>query len=352
MKYYRASSAVLPIATGGVAAAVFVADAFTPPECVVSGLYVVVVLMAGRFCGARGLWSIAALCSVLTVLAQFLAHQIVFGRTQASLIGAFNSAVSVLAIALSTYLILRGKSAQTALQRAQADLAHISRVTTLGELTAAIGHEVNQPIAAVVTNASACLRWLALDTPDLEQARIAATRIVRDGTRAADIIGRIRQVFTKAIPQRQPVDMNSLLQETVELLGSQATRYLISLRMDLATDLPAVMADRVQLQQVLVNLVANGIDAVKEAKGAREIVVQSRHSGGGQVVVSVSDTGIGLASPQTDQLFEAFFTTKEYGTGMGLSISRSIIEAHQGRLWAAPNMPRGAVFAFSVPVGR
>jgi C4-dicarboxylate-specific signal transduction histidine kinase len=338
------------MATTGVAAAVFVADAFTPPECVVSGLYVVVVLMGARFCRPRGLWLIAAGCCTLTVLAQFLAHQIVFGRNQASLIGAFNSAVSVFAISLSTYLILRGRSAETALLRAQTDLAHISRVTTLGELTAAIGHEVNQPIAAVVTNASACLRWLALDTPDLEKARAAATRIVRDGTRAADIIGRIRQVFTKSTPQRRPVDLNDLLRETAELLGSEAARYQISIRTDMAPDMPAVTADRVQLQQVLVNLMTNAIDAMKDESGPREIVLQSRRAELDQVMVSVSDTGAGLAAANADHLFDTFFTTKPHGTGMGLSISRSIIEAHHGRLWATPNAPRGAIFAFAMPV--
>jgi C4-dicarboxylate-specific signal transduction histidine kinase len=341
---------LLPVATTATAVAVFVADASTPPECVVSGLYVVVVLMAGRFCSALRLWFIAGGCAVMTLLAQFLAHQIVLGHEEATNIGAFNSAVIVLAIALSTSLVLRGRSAEAALRQAQTDLAHVSRVTTMGELTASIAHEVNQPIAAMVTNASACLRWLAHETPDLEKARTAATRIVRDGTRAAEIISRIRLIFSKGTPQRQAVDINRLVRETIELLGNQATRHAVSIQTDLTPDMPQIMADPVQLQQVVVNLIVNGIDAMKDVAGARQLGVTSRRAEDDQVVVSVSDTGIGLPQQQADQVFNAFFTTKPHGTGMGLSISRSIIEAHRGRLWAAPNEPGGATFAFALPI--
>jgi C4-dicarboxylate-specific signal transduction histidine kinase len=341
---------LLPAATVVVAAAVFVADAATPPDCVVSGLYVVVVLMAGRFCRARQLRLVAAACVGLTVLAQFLAHRLVLGNDQAAYIGAFNTLVSVLAIALSAYLIGRGQSAEASLHRAQTDLAHVSRATTMGELTASIAHEVNQPIAGVVTNASACLRWLAGDTPNLEKAREAAARIVRDGTRASDIISRIRQIFVKGSPERGPVSLNQLARETADLLHSEAARYRVSLRMDLAADVPPVMADRVQLQQVVVNLLVNGIDAMKEAQGPRDLTVKSWRSQGGEVTVSVADTGVGLPVKTPDQMFDAFFTTKPHGTGMGLSISRSIIEAHQGRLWATPNAPRGAAFLFTLPI--
>jgi signal transduction histidine kinase len=346
----RAASSLLPIATASLATIVFVADALTPRECVVSGLYVVVVLLAGRFCGASRLRLVAAGCVGLTVLAQFLAHRFTRGTDQAIYIGAFNSFVSVLAIGMSTYLILRGRAAEAALRRAQADLAHVSRVTTMGELTASIAHEVNQPIAAVVTNAGACLRWLAGDMPDLDKARAAATRIVRDGTRAADIIGRIRQIFTKGSPERHPVDINRLARETIDLLRSEAARYAISIRTDLASDLPEVAADPVQLQQVVVNLIVNGIDAMKSVTGVRELAVMSRRAENEQVTVSVSDTGIGLPAEQPDDIFNAFVTTKPHGTGMGLSISRSIIEAHQGRLRAMPNPPGGAIFQFTLPV--
>ncbi|MEI9986309.1 MAG: ATP-binding protein [Aliidongia sp.] len=309
-----------------------------------------VVLMAGRFCSAPRLWLIAGGCAVMTVLEQFLAHQIALGHEEATNIGAFNSAVIVLAIALSTSLVLRGRSAEAALRQAQTDLAHVSRVTTMGELTASIAHEVNQPIAAVVTNASACLRWLALQTPDLEKAREAATRIVRDGTRAADIISRIRLIFTKGAPQRQAVDINRLVRETIELLNNQASRHGVSIQTDLALGLPRIEADPVQLQQVVVNLIVNGIDAMKDVAGTRQLAVTSRRAEDEQVVVSVSDTGIGLPQQQADQVFNAFFTTKPHGTGMGLSISRSIIEAHRGRFWATPNEPGGAIFTFALPI--
>jgi C4-dicarboxylate-specific signal transduction histidine kinase len=220
----------------------------------------------------------------------------------------------------------------------------------MGELAASIAHEVNQPIAAAVANANACRRWLASEPPDLDEARAAAARIVRDGTRAAEIIARIRLFFTKGGVERRPVDVNQLARETVELLGAEATRHAVSIRMDLERDLPTAMADPVQLQQVVVNLVLNAVDAVKAVEGKRELVVMSRRSREDQIRVSISDSGSGLPEPQAGEIFDAFVTTKPQGTGMGLSISRSIIEAHQGALWATPNAPVGAVFSFTLPV--
>jgi signal transduction histidine kinase len=173
---------------------------------------------------------------------------------------------------------------------------------------------------------------------------------VRDGTRAAEIIGRIRLIFTKGMPQRQLVDINQLARETVDLLSNEAARYFISIRTDLAADIPKVVADPVQLQQVVVNLIVNGIEAMKGVEGMRELALTSRRSENEQITVSVSDTGIGLPAQQADDMFNAFFTTKPHGTGMGLSISRSIIEAHQGRLSAMPNQPRGAIFLFTLPI--
>jgi PAS domain S-box-containing protein len=240
--------------------------------------------------------------------------------------------------------------ASEALRQAQADLAHVTRVTTMGELTASLAHEVNQPIAAAVTNANTCLRWLAGDTPNLEEAREAASRIVKDGTRAADIISRIRLLFKKGTPQRELVDVNEVIREMVVILRSEATRHTIAVRTELATDLAQVMGDRVQLQQVMMNLMINGIDAMKEADGTRELAIKSRRAEREQVMVSVSDTGVGLPRQKVDQIFNAFFTTKPHGTGMGLSISRSIVESHGGRLWAADNSPRGASFHLILPI--
>jgi signal transduction histidine kinase len=230
----------------------------------------------------------------------------------------------------------------------QADLAHINRVTMMGELTASLAHEVNQPIAAALTNANTCLRWLTRDHPDLEEARAAASRIVKDQTRAAEIISRIRLLFKKSTPEWEVVDVNESIREMIVLLRSEATRYNITVRMELAADLPRIMGDRVQLQQVLMNLIVNSIDAMKEVDGIRELAIRSQQDDDGQLIVSVCDTGVGLPPQQADQIFNAFFTTKPHGTGMGLRISRSIIESHGGRLWAADNSPRGASFCFSL----
>ncbi len=245
--------------------------------------------------------------------------------------------------------ISAGKRAEEALRQAQADLARVNRVTTMGELTASLAHELNQPIAAAITNANTCLRWLTRDHPDVEEARAAVMRIAKDGTRAAEIISRIRLLFKKGTPQRELVDVNEVIREMIVLLGGETTRYSISARTELAADLPQVMGDRVQLQQVLMNLMINGIDAMKDVDGTRELSIKSQPAENEQLLVSVSDTGVGLPPQQADQIFNAFFTTKPHGTGMGLRISRSIVESHGGRLWAADNLPRGARFYFTLP---
>ena len=245
--------------------------------------------------------------------------------------------------------ITERKHAEEALRQAQTDLAHASRVTTMGELTASLAHEVNQPIAAAVTDANTCLRWLTRDQPDLEEAREAASRIVKDATRAADIISRIRLLFKKVSPQRELVDVNEVIREMTILLRNEASRYSISVRTELETDFPLVMGDRVQLQQVFLNLILNAIDAVKDVDGTRELAIKSQREENDQLLVSVSDTGVGLPPQQADQIFNAFFTTKPHGTGMGLRISRSIVESHGGRMWAADNPPRGASFHLTLP---
>jgi PAS domain S-box-containing protein len=245
--------------------------------------------------------------------------------------------------------ISASRRAEEALRQAQADLAYVSRVTTMGELTASLAHEVNQPITAASTNANTCLRWLASDTPNLEEARAAAVRIVKDAKRAAEIISRIRLLFKKGTAQRELVDVNEVIREMIVLLHSEATRNSISVRTELAADLPQIMADRVQLQQVLMNLMINGIEALKEVDGTRLLAIKSQRAENEQLLVSVSDTGVGLPPQETEQIFNAFFTTKPHGTGMGLRISRSIVESHGGRLWATDNSPRGASFSFTLP---
>jgi NO-binding membrane sensor protein with MHYT domain/two-component sensor histidine kinase len=256
----------------------------------------------------------------------------------------------ILALASVASLFER-KRAEETLRQAQADLARVNRVNTMAELTASLAHEVNQPISAAVTNADACLRWLDGDNPNLEEARAAAIEIVKDGTRAAEIITRIRLLFRKGTPQRELLDVNEIVREMIVLLRSEVARNSISVRTELTADLPKVMADRVQLQQVMMNLISNSIDAMKDVKGTRELAIKSRRAENGQLMVSVSDTGVGLPPQQANQVFDAFFTTKVHGTGMGLSISRSIVAAHDGRLWAADNSPCGASFHLILPTG-
>ncbi len=245
--------------------------------------------------------------------------------------------------------IAERKQAEEALRQAQADLTHASRVSSMGELTASLAHEVKQPIAAAITNANTCLRWLSRDQPDLEEARAAASRMVQDGRRASEIVNRVRLLFKKDTLQRESVDLNEIIREMMLILHNEATKFAVLVLTELAADLPQVMGDRVQLQQVLMNLMMNGIDAMKDVDGTRELTIQSQGGEDGQVLISVSDTGVGLPPQQTDKIFTAFFTTKTHGTGMGLRISRSIIESHGGRLWAADNSPCGARFQFTLP---
>jgi PAS domain S-box-containing protein len=245
--------------------------------------------------------------------------------------------------------ITERRQAEEALRQAQADLARISRITTMGELTASLAHEVNQPIAAAVTDANTCLRWLNRDQPDLDEAREAASRMVKDATRAAEIISRTRLLFKKVNPQWESLDMHEIIREMVALMSGEAARYSISVWAELAAELPEVMGDRVQLQQVLMNLLVNSIEAMKDADGPRELIIRSQTTENGQLMVSISDTGVGLPPQQANKIFDAFFTTKPQGTGMGLRISRSIVESHGGRLWAADNSSRGASFHLSLP---
>jgi PAS domain S-box-containing protein len=240
--------------------------------------------------------------------------------------------------------------ASEALRQAQADLAHASRMTTMGELTASLAHEVNQPITAAVNGASTCVRWLARDEPDLAEAREAAAGAIRNAKRAADIINRIRSILKKGESKRQLADVNELIREMIALLRSETNRYSIPVRTELDAGLPRVMADPVQVQQVVMNLIMNGIDAMKDVEQTRELAIQSRLAEDRHLMISISDTGVGLPPQQKDKIFDAFFTTKPHGIGMGLRISRSIVESHGGRLWAADNSPHGASFSFTLPI--
>jgi len=242
------------------------------------------------------------------------------------------------------------KRAEESLRKAQADLAHANRVTTMGELSASLAHEINQPISGAITNASTCLRRLDREQPDVEGARAAASLIIRDANRAAEIINRIRLFFRKGVVTKERLDVNEVIREMEILLHNEATQHSVSVQTKLAADLPLIAADRIQLQQVLMNLMINSIDAMKAVDGPRQLTLGTQSDSDERLLVSVEDTGIGLPPNQAGQIFNAFFTTKEYGTGMGLRISRTIIEAHGGRLWATDNPPRGASFHFTLAV--
>ena len=240
----------------------------------------------------------------------------------------------------------RAEQEREKLRELEADLAHIDRVSTLGEMAASLAHEIKQPIAAAVTSANICIEWLSHEPPNLDRARAAAARIDKYGNRAAEIIDRIRSFYKKSPPQRELVDVNAIIQEMLTLLRGEATRFSIAMRTDLSAELPKIMADRVQLQQVFMNLVLNAIEAMENSAG--ELTVKSQLQDG-QLQFSVSDTGVGLPMEKMDQIFSAFFTTKPQGSGMGLAISRSIVESHGGRLWATSNGRHGATFQFTLP---
>jgi NO-binding membrane sensor protein with MHYT domain/nitrogen-specific signal transduction histidine kinase len=243
------------------------------------------------------------------------------------------------------------KRAEDALRSAQAELAHVTRVTTLGEMTASIAHEINQPLAAVVTNGSACLRWLMAESPNLEEAREASKRVIRDGNRASEVIARIRALMQKTETQKAELDINEAIQEIVLLTQNEAARKGVRLRLELAAKLPPVFGDRVQLQQVALNLVMNGVEAMAAVSDRpRELVICSRAHESDQVLIAVRDCGMGIAPADLEKIFNAFYTTKSQGMGMGLAISRSIIEAHGGRLWATPNEVAGATIQFTLPL--
>jgi len=339
-----ATSTILRVATASLAVAIFVLDTITDLEIAVAVLYVAVVLMSVRFCAKRGVVIVAASCIVLTVVSLLM--------TPGSLskAGFFNCVISVAAIMASTYLILQIQSMDASIHEARAQLMHMARVTTLGELTASIAHEVNQPLTGIVSSGNASLRWLASQPPNMEKARQAVERIVRDANRASEVIARVRGLAKRDPLHKEYFDANESVRQIVLLTRTEIEESQISLRTLLADDLPPVCADRIQVQQVLLNLIINAIQALRGVEeGQRHLSISTETDASGDVIVRVRDSGTGLGSAKPDQIFEAFYTTKRDGLGMGLAVSRSMVEDHGGRLWAGPNEPRGAVFQFTLP---
>ncbi len=248
---------------------------------------------------------------------------------------------------------VRAEQVEKALHQAQAELARVARVTTLGELAASIAHEINQPLAAIEADANACLHWLAKDKPDLDSVREALTAIVKDGERAGAVISRIQTLLARSSVVHTPCDLSSAIREVLPLVGPEMRRHGVLLETSLAPDLPPVMGDRIQLQQVLLNLLLNAAEAMREVPPARRRIVMratlDQRDDGPWVIVAVEDAGVGFGQDEAARLFEAFYTTKPGGLGMGLSISRSIIDSHKGRLWATANPDHGATFHFALP---
>ncbi|SRR6266404_2009069 len=241
------------------------------------------------------------------------------------------------------------RRAEEALRRSQAEMAHITRVITMGELAASIAHEINQPLSAIVNNGSACVRWLAADSPNLDEAREAAQDIIREGKRAGEVISRIRAFLRKTETEKAPLDINQTIRDVVILMRNEAEGKGVALHMELASNLPLVLGDRVQLQQVILNLVMNGVDAMTSVSdGERELRIQSRQDEADKVLIAVQDFGVGIDPGNLEKIFDAFYTTKPQGMGMGLAISRSIVEDHGGLLWAEPNEGHGTTFQFTL----
>jgi C4-dicarboxylate-specific signal transduction histidine kinase len=242
--------------------------------------------------------------------------------------------------------------AEEALYKAQVELAHVTRVMTMGELVASIAHEVNQPLGAIVTNGHACVRLLSRETPDLDKSREIIARMISDGMRASEVIKRIRDLLHKTPVEKTPLNINETIQEVIALVGGDVLRSKVQLKAELEPDLPLVFGDRIQLQQVILNLILNAKDAMSGVQtNPRELQVTSRKNNAGMVVVAVRDTGHGLEAKDVDRIFDPFFTTKREGMGLGLSISRTIIEAHGGTLWATQNKDKGATIQFTLPPG-
>lgn len=334
---------ILAVAMVGIS----LADTVTSYEVAAAVFYILVILSASRMLAQRGLVCLMIVCIVLTVVSFVLTPH---GDARSGLI---NTCISVSAIVVTTWLVIKMEAARAAAQRAQTQLERLARMQTLAGLSTSIAHEVNQPLAAIVTSSHACRRWLEQSPPNMEKAHAALERIQDDAARASNIIERVRSLAKKEPPRRTSFDVNQAVQEVLSLSLGETRRRRIALLTSLQQPLPAVMADRVQVLQVLGNLVINAMDAIA-AKGdeggdIRVTTELQDDAQGRRVLLSVHDSGVGVPGGVYEHLFEAFWTTKETGMGLGLSISHAIIEANRGQIWAEAQAGGGAVFRFTLP---
>jgi len=325
--------------------AIFVIDTLTKLEIAIAVFYVAVVLLAIGAFHARGVMAVAGGCMALTIVSYFLTGS---GSPES---GAINCGISLVAIGVTARLGLQAVTATTAMHEARAQLAHAARVTSLGELTASIAHEVNQPLTAIMTSGDASMRWLSAQPPNVPKAKAALGRIVDDASRASEVITRIRMLARRTPTHKGWNDLEGAILEIVRLTRGEFEKQAIALHLELAENIPAVMMDRVQIQQVVLNLILNAIEAMKGvAERPRELTIRSRRDGAENITVAFEDAGAGIAVDQLDALFDAFQTTKPEGLGIGLTISRSIIKAHGGRIWAENRDVGGAVVQFVLPI--
>jgi C4-dicarboxylate-specific signal transduction histidine kinase len=338
-------SSLLPLAAIIFTIAIFVVDTITDLEIAVPVFYTAVILVSVRFCSRRGVILVGFGCVALTLISDLITPQ-----TSASTAGIINTVISILAIGSTTYLVLKIEATEHSVYEARAQLAHIARLTTLGQLTASLAHEVNQPITATLANANASLRWISVEPPDLDQAKTTIERIVKDMNRAGTIVGRIRGLAKRAPAKKISCDINDIIREMTTLTSGEIRKHRVSLRTDLQHDLPKVNVDLVQLQQVLLNLIMNAVEAMDAVpETMRSLVIGSMHDTQSGTTITVRDTGPGLKDEDVERVFMPFYTTKSEGIGLGLTITRSIVENHDGRIWAAANAPQGAVFCFTLP---
>ncbi|QXG37956.1 sensor histidine kinase [Pseudomonas viridiflava] len=343
----KAAMAIRLAALLGLAVVIAIADTLTDLEIAVGVFQIAVVLMAVRFLPVAGVIAIALTCMALTVLS----YELTISRgSEAALI---NCIISLAAIAMATYLALRMAVAIRSVHEARSQLAQIARVNMLGELTASIAHEINQPLSAIVTSGNACTRWLAAEPANLDRARQALARMIGDANRAGDIIVRVRALAKRSAAHKEWINVADTVAEIVSLAHSEIDEQQVVLTVEVSEGLPPLLADRVQIQQVLLNLMLNAVDAMRRVEpGQARLAVTVDVNAGGEVKFSVRDNGMGVAPESIDRIFDAFYTTKEEGMGIGLAISRSIIEAHGGRIWVMPEPSVGATFHFTLPTGK